>query len=173
MIEENGQRRAYGPVSPGDVPGILNGSVESLGAVEDIPFFARQSRLTFARCGVDRPSRPCRLRGPWRPVGPAPGDRARPRRHRCRGQGKAACAAVAARASRPASSGRRCKRRKARRSTSSATPTEGDSGTFADRMIMGRPLYPDRGDDHRRPRPWGRPRAMFLYPLGIPGRQSR
>ena len=54
-IEENGQRRAYGPVSPGDVPGILNGSVESLGAVEDIPFFARQSRLTFARCGLIDP----------------------------------------------------------------------------------------------------------------------
>ncbi|MBF9060226.1 formate dehydrogenase [Rhodobacterales bacterium HKCCSP123] len=54
-IEENGTRRAYGPVAPGDVPGILDGSVESLGAVEDIPFFARQNRLTFARCGLIDP----------------------------------------------------------------------------------------------------------------------
>ncbi|MCT4683765.1 MAG: formate dehydrogenase [Roseicyclus sp.] len=54
-IEENGARRAYGPVAPGDVPGILDGSVESLGAVEDIPFFARQNRLTFARCGLIDP----------------------------------------------------------------------------------------------------------------------
>ncbi|WP_284264319.1 NADH-ubiquinone oxidoreductase-F iron-sulfur binding region domain-containing protein [Roseicyclus amphidinii] len=54
-IEENGQRRAYGPVAPGDVAGILDGSVESLGRVEDIPFFARQNRLTFARCGLIDP----------------------------------------------------------------------------------------------------------------------
>ncbi len=54
-IEENGVRRAYGPVAPGDVAGILDGSVESLGAVEDIPFFARQQRLTFARCGLVDP----------------------------------------------------------------------------------------------------------------------
>jgi formate dehydrogenase iron-sulfur subunit len=54
-IEENGQRRAYGPVKPGDVAGILDGSIESLGAVEDIPFFARQQRLTFARCGLIDP----------------------------------------------------------------------------------------------------------------------
>jgi formate dehydrogenase iron-sulfur subunit len=54
-IEENGQRRAYGPVAPEDVPGILDGSVESLGSVEDIPFFARQNRLTFARCGLIDP----------------------------------------------------------------------------------------------------------------------
>jgi formate dehydrogenase iron-sulfur subunit len=54
-IEENGARRAYGPVAPEDVAGILGGSVESLGAVEDIPFFARQQRLTFARCGLVDP----------------------------------------------------------------------------------------------------------------------
>jgi formate dehydrogenase iron-sulfur subunit len=54
-IEENGARRAYGPVAPEDVPGILDGSVESLGSVEDIPFFARQNRLTFARCGLIDP----------------------------------------------------------------------------------------------------------------------
>lgn len=54
-IEEGGARRAYGPVAPGDVAGILAGSVESLGPVENIPFFARQTRLTFARCGLIDP----------------------------------------------------------------------------------------------------------------------
>ncbi len=54
-IEENGIRSAWGPVAPGDVAGILDGSVESLGPVEDIPFFARQQRLTFARCGLIDP----------------------------------------------------------------------------------------------------------------------
>ena len=50
-IEENGLRRAYGQVAPGDVAGILSGRVDSLGPVEEMPFFARQTRLTFARCG--------------------------------------------------------------------------------------------------------------------------
>jgi len=54
-IEEDGVRRAYGAVAPGDVAGILDGSVDSLGPVEDIPFFARQQRLTFARCGLIDP----------------------------------------------------------------------------------------------------------------------
>jgi len=54
-IEEDGVRRAYGAVAPGDVAGILNGSIESLGPVEGIPFFARQQRLTFARCGLIDP----------------------------------------------------------------------------------------------------------------------
>ena len=54
-IEQGGVRRAYGSVTPADVAGILAGSVESLGPVERIPFFARQTRLTFARCGVIDP----------------------------------------------------------------------------------------------------------------------
>lgn len=57
LIEvDRGQgREAYGPVAPGDVAGILDGTAESLGRVEDIPFFAKQDRLTFARCGVIDP----------------------------------------------------------------------------------------------------------------------
>ncbi|WP_416915646.1 MAG: NADH-ubiquinone oxidoreductase-F iron-sulfur binding region domain-containing protein [Roseicyclus sp.] len=54
-IEEGGARRAYGSVMPADVAGILSGEVQSLGPVEDIPFFARQTRLTFARCGLIDP----------------------------------------------------------------------------------------------------------------------
>jgi formate dehydrogenase iron-sulfur subunit len=54
-IEEGGARRAYGSVTPADVAGILSGEVQSLGPVEAIPFFARQTRLTFARCGLIDP----------------------------------------------------------------------------------------------------------------------
>ncbi len=48
-------RIAYGPVAPDDVPALLEGRMETLGPVEEIPFFARQTRLTFARCGVIDP----------------------------------------------------------------------------------------------------------------------
>ena len=54
-VERDGARLAYGPVGVADVPAILDGSAETLGPVADIPFFARQTRLTFARCGVIDP----------------------------------------------------------------------------------------------------------------------
>jgi formate dehydrogenase iron-sulfur subunit len=57
-----GGRIAYGPVSAADVPGLLGaGLLEGrahklrLGRPEEIPFLARQTRLTFARCGVIDP----------------------------------------------------------------------------------------------------------------------
>ncbi|WP_299905921.1 NADH-quinone oxidoreductase subunit NuoF [uncultured Paracoccus sp.] len=54
-IDRSDGRMGYGPVTPADVPAILDGSAESLGPVEEIPFFANQTRLTFARCGVIDP----------------------------------------------------------------------------------------------------------------------
>jgi len=55
-------RIAYGPVRPRDVPGLiaagmLQGAHHALrlGAVEDIAYFKRQERLTFARVGVTDP----------------------------------------------------------------------------------------------------------------------
>ncbi|MBV8521014.1 MAG: formate dehydrogenase, partial [Acetobacteraceae bacterium] len=54
-------RIGYGPVSPGDIPGLLDAIVEdrghplSLGMVEAIPFLKRQTRLTFARAGIIDP----------------------------------------------------------------------------------------------------------------------
>ncbi|MDR6265609.1 NADH-quinone oxidoreductase subunit NuoF [Roseobacter sp. N2S] len=48
-------RKAFGQVTVDDVPALLGGTLDSLGSVEDIPFFARQTRLTFARCGVIDP----------------------------------------------------------------------------------------------------------------------
>lgn len=52
---EGDARQAFGPVTVDDVPALLDGSLKSLGRVEDMPFFARQTRLTFARCGLIDP----------------------------------------------------------------------------------------------------------------------
>ena len=61
-VEVGGQRVAYGPVDPGDVgalvaAGLFFGGAHPLrhGAGEDLPYFARQERLTFARVGVTDP----------------------------------------------------------------------------------------------------------------------
>jgi formate dehydrogenase iron-sulfur subunit len=50
-IERDGVRMGFGPVTAADVPALLDGTLEGLGPVEEIPFFARQDRLTFARVG--------------------------------------------------------------------------------------------------------------------------
>ncbi|TFH88033.1 formate dehydrogenase beta subunit [Billgrantia azerbaijanica] len=59
-VETANGRVAYGPVTPGDVPALLDaGLLEgrdthplALGPTEAIPFLARQQRLTFARIGI-------------------------------------------------------------------------------------------------------------------------
>jgi formate dehydrogenase iron-sulfur subunit len=64
MVEAQtaGGRIAYGPVEPGDVAGLfeagfLSGAAHPLriGRPEDHPFLKRQTRLAFARCGVTDP----------------------------------------------------------------------------------------------------------------------
>ena len=45
----------YGPVTPADVPAILAGSAPDIGRIEDHPFIGRQTRLTFQRAGKTRP----------------------------------------------------------------------------------------------------------------------
>ncbi|MFQ5348024.1 MAG: formate dehydrogenase beta subunit [Rhodothalassiaceae bacterium] len=61
-VETGGARIAYGPVTAADVPGLfdagfLDGGAHALsqGAVEEIPWLAGQTRLTFARAGVTDP----------------------------------------------------------------------------------------------------------------------
>jgi formate dehydrogenase iron-sulfur subunit len=46
----------YGQVSADQVPSILSGDVKSIGRIEDHPFIAKQNRLTFARAGKTRPT---------------------------------------------------------------------------------------------------------------------
>lgn len=61
-VETPKGRIAYGPVAPGDVAdlfksGFLEGKPHKLclGLTEDIPYFKNQERLTFARCGITDP----------------------------------------------------------------------------------------------------------------------
>ena len=61
-VEVGGTRFAYGPVTVSDVPSLLDaGFLEGsdhplgLGPTEAIPFLAKQTRLTFARCGIVDP----------------------------------------------------------------------------------------------------------------------
>jgi formate dehydrogenase iron-sulfur subunit len=61
-VETAKGRIAYGPVTPGDVAGLfkaklLEGGAHTLchGLTEDIPYFKKQERLTFARCGITDP----------------------------------------------------------------------------------------------------------------------
>jgi formate dehydrogenase iron-sulfur subunit len=54
-------RVAYGPVTPADVPSLLEAMASNgphalrLGLTEEIPWLKRQTRLTFARCGIIDP----------------------------------------------------------------------------------------------------------------------
>jgi formate dehydrogenase iron-sulfur subunit len=50
-------RTGFGPVAAADVPALLDGTLaaKSIGLVDKHPFLARQTRLTYARCGVVDP----------------------------------------------------------------------------------------------------------------------
>ncbi|WP_029073758.1 formate dehydrogenase beta subunit [Kaistia adipata] len=60
-VETAEGRVAYGPVAEGDVPALLDAMLAgdahalSLGPTEEIPWLKRQTRLTFARCGIVDP----------------------------------------------------------------------------------------------------------------------
>lgn len=53
LVDVNGI--GYGNALPGDVAAILDGSAPSIGRIEEHPFIAKQQRLTFARSGKTRP----------------------------------------------------------------------------------------------------------------------
>lgn len=56
-VETPTGRIGYGPTTPADAEAILDGlaSAKALGLVEEIPFLKRQTRLTFARAGITDP----------------------------------------------------------------------------------------------------------------------
>jgi formate dehydrogenase iron-sulfur subunit len=55
-VEAEQGRIAYGPVAAGDVEAILDGTHPNrLGRIADLRFFAAQQRFTFGRCGVIDP----------------------------------------------------------------------------------------------------------------------
>jgi len=62
-VEVAGTRVGYGPIEPGDVTGLVAAGLfdggpheKRLGPVEQLPFLKRQTRLTFVRCGVVDPA---------------------------------------------------------------------------------------------------------------------
>src|SRR4051794_40453412 len=61
-VEIDGVRHGFGPVTTADVPGLfdagfLTGGAHrlALGPVDELEWFKRQERLTFARCGIIDP----------------------------------------------------------------------------------------------------------------------
>ena len=61
-IERNGRRLGFGPVAPDDVAGLVaadfpeaGGHKLALGPVDDLDWFRGQTRITFARCGMEDP----------------------------------------------------------------------------------------------------------------------
>jgi formate dehydrogenase iron-sulfur subunit len=55
-IEENGRRIGYGPVTPADITAVIDGtSAKRIGEIEALPFFTGQQRFTFARVGLTDP----------------------------------------------------------------------------------------------------------------------
>src|SRR5215831_11274519 len=134
-------RVAYGPVMAADAAGLLDAALIDgthplrLGLVDDIPWLKRQTRLTFARCGVIDP----RSLEDYRVHGG------------CRGIERAVALGAAATVEELVQSGLRGRGGagfptgiKWRTVAQTAAPQkyivcnadEGDSGTFADRMIM-------------------------------------
>jgi formate dehydrogenase iron-sulfur subunit len=130
----------FGPAAPEDVPAILAGtSPKAIGPIADHPFIARQNRLTFARAGRTRPLslEDYTASGGWaglmRARSMLPGDvLAEVTQSGLRGRGGAGFPAgikwqtVADASVSPAHP----------RKYIVCNADEGDSGTFADRMVM-------------------------------------
>jgi formate dehydrogenase iron-sulfur subunit len=146
-VEIGGVRLAYGPVQTADVAGLFDAGFEqgkphalALGATEQIPFFKKQQRLTFARVGLTDP-RSVRdyvahggYRGLAHALAMAPADIvATVTTSGLRGRGGAAFPA-----------GIKWKTVQGAAATQKyvvCNADEGDSGTFSDRMLMeGDPL---------------------------------
>ena len=141
-VETAAGRIAYGPVTKGDVvsllaSGLLTGGAHPLrlGRPEEIPFLARQTRLTYARCGVVDPLSldDFRQHGGWaglekaRAMGPAATIDAL-LKSGLRGRGGAGFPAGIKWKTVAEASGQR--------KYIVCNADEGDSGTYADRMLM-------------------------------------
>ena len=129
-IETSAGWRSFGPLLPGDVDAVLDGtSPKALGDIEEHPWLKRQTRLIFARCGTIDPASPPSFAGlkRAREIGPA-AVLEEVTKSGLRGRGGAGFPAGikwkgAADAAAP-------------RKYIVCNADEGDSGTFADRMLM-------------------------------------
>ena len=141
-VEIDGKRIGYGPVKAGDVPDLFDAGLAEggehplcLGEVESLPFLKEQTRLTFARCGITDPlslqdyEAHGGLKGLRRAIGMAAGDIVKDVTDSgLRGRGGAGFP-----------TGIKWKTvldAPGMRKYIVCNADEGDSGTFADRMIM-------------------------------------
>ena len=141
-VETPEGRVAYGPVAAEDVPalldaGVLDGKPHPLchGLTEEIPYLKRQQRLTFARCGITDPLSlsDYQAHGGWRGLGRAlamAGDAivAEVTESGLRGRGGAGFPTGI--------KWRTVAQAKAAQKYIVCNADEGDSGTYADRMLM-------------------------------------
>ncbi|MFW5654929.1 MAG: NADH-ubiquinone oxidoreductase-F iron-sulfur binding region domain-containing protein [Roseicyclus sp.] len=134
-VERDGVRHGFGPMRVGDVTAFLDGTLEGLGPVEEIPFFARQDRLTFARVGLIDPLSLAEyeahggLSGLRRALGmEAEAIVAEVRESGLRGRGGAGFPTGI--------KWETVRQAKGARKYIVCNADEGDSGTFADRMLM-------------------------------------
>lgn len=134
LVEIGGQ--GYGPAEPGDVAAILAGtSPKAIGRIADHPFIAGQQRLTFARAGRTRPLslEDYHATGGWAGLTRARGMKpaevvAQVLASGLRGRGGAGFPAGI--------KWRTVAEAQAPRKFVVCNADEGDSGTFADRMLM-------------------------------------
>ncbi len=141
-VEIDGKRIGYGPVKTKDVPALFDAGLAEggehplcLGEVENLPFLKEQTRLTFARCGITDPlsltdyEAHGGLKGLRRAIGMAAGDIVKDVTDSgLRGRGGAGFP-----------TGIKWKTvldAPGDRKYIVCNADEGDSGTFADRMIM-------------------------------------
>lgn len=142
-VETAKGRVAYGPVTPADVASVFQAALVAGGAVhplrlgrpEELPFLKRQTRITFARCGIVDPASldDYRAHGGYRgwaralAYGPG-GTIAEMTASGLRGRGGAGFpAGVKWKTVADAPGERKCV---------VCNADEGDSGTYADRMLM-------------------------------------
>ncbi len=141
-VETPAGRIGYGPVTAAAVPGLLDAGLMAgaahplrLGRPEDHPFLAAQTRLTFARCGIVNPLSLAEYRGHGGYLGLA----------RALALGPAAVIETVTRSGLRGRGGagfptgvkwRTVAAAESDRKYVVCNADEGDSGTFADRMIM-------------------------------------
>ncbi len=139
-VDVPGGRVAFGPVKPRDVPSLVAGKFSSchplcVGRPQDIPFLKRQTRVTFARCGIVDPLSLADYRstGGWRGL------------ERARSLGPAATVEEVTKSGLRGRGGagfptgikwKTVADTAADRKYIVCNADEGDSGTYADRMIM-------------------------------------
>ena len=134
LVEIGG--KGYGPAKPQDVAAILDGSAaKSIGSIDEHPFIARQQRLTFARAGKTRPLNmdDYAATGGWAGLARA---RAMTAAQVVADVLSSACADAEGLAFQQGSNGKPCSKTEGDTKYIVCNADEGDSATFADRMLM-------------------------------------